>query len=299
MPSLHCRNLIWYLIDFKDITQLWSPLLYIGNSLKVKKLPELSKLSALWLFMPHQLLYYEVFRVTLSCSLDFQTYPFDSHTCNLNMQNWGGSMFRNILNPPKLFTTLNNGELIGGNAIFNMSNNRLNYDFSFESLESIPSFQPDTQTLKYPYSLAQVRMNMTRNERGRKYIYSAFHIPTAIFAILSHASYFIEPEQVPGRMGLLITLYLILINTYNSVDAPPKRGFSYIETWFVGIQTPILLAVVEYGMLLTIKKLWDPKDIPVPRQKISFRKVIKITDFLTFIVSLMMFAAFNVFYWYV
>ena len=78
--------------------------------------------------------------------------------------------------------------------------------------------------------------------------------------MLSHASYFIDIEVVPGRMGLLITLYLILINTYNSVDAPPKRGFSAIETWFVGTQALILLAIVEYGILLAIKKFWDPKD---------------------------------------
>ena len=146
--------------------------------------------------------------------------------------------------------------------------------------------------------MAQVRMHLTRNERSKKYIFSGYHLPTAIFAMLSHASYFIEPEQVPGRMGLLITLYLILINTYNSVDAPPKRGFSSIETWFVGTQAPILLAVVEYGMLLAIKKFCNPKDITRKGESISFRTVIKIIDFFTFISSLMFFAIFNMFYWY-
>ena len=57
-----------------------------------------------------------------------------------------------------------------------------------------------------------------------------------------------------GRMGMLIMLYLIQINTYNSVKAPPKRGFSSIEIWFAGMQAPILIAIFEYGLVLGMKK---------------------------------------------
>ena len=300
MPSLHCRNLIWYLIDFKDITQLWSPLLYIGNSLKVKKLPELSKLSSLWFYMPHGLSYYEVFTVWISCSLEFHTYPFDSHTCNLNLKNWIGGRWRVDLNSPKIFTTTDNGELIGGNALFNMTNIRLNYDFNFESLETVTHQVTVGHKHNFVgFALAQVRITLTRNERSQEYIFSSFHLPTAIFALLSHASYLVELEAVPGRMGLLITLNLILANTYNSVDAPPTRGFSGIETWFVGTQAPILLAIVEYVTLLAIKKFFDPKDFRGNGKNISFRTMIKVIDFATFISSLLFFAIFNMFYWYV
>jgi ABC-type uncharacterized transport system permease subunit len=55
-------------------------------------------------------------------------------------------------------------------------------------------------------------------------------------------------------MGMLTMLYLIQINTYNSAKAPPKRGFSSIEVWFVGMQVPILIAIFEYGFLLAMKK---------------------------------------------
>ena len=53
----------------------------------------------------------------------------------------------------------------------------------------------------------------------------------------------------------MITLDLIATNTYNSVKAPSGRGFSYIEIWLLGIQIPILLAIVEYGILLTMKRI--------------------------------------------
>ena len=40
---------------------------------------------------------------------------------------------------------------------------------------------------------------------------------------------------------MVLTLYLISANVYNSVDAPNSRGFSYIEIWMIGVQIPILL----------------------------------------------------------
>ena len=63
-----------------------------------------------------------------------------------------------------------------------------------------------------------------RTDKSRKKIFGSYHASTGIFAGLSLVSYFIPPDIVPGRMGMLITLFLILINSYNSVDAPPDRG---------------------------------------------------------------------------
>ena len=55
-------------------------------------------------------------------------------------------------------------------------------------------------------------------------------------------------------MGLLVTLDLIATNVYNSVKAPANRGFSYIEIWMIGVQIPILLGILEYAILLALKK---------------------------------------------
>ena len=54
---------------------------------------------------------------------------------------------------------------------------------------------------------------------------------------------------------MIVTLYLISANVYNSVKAPDGRGFSYIEIWMVGTQFPILLALCQYGFVLYLKKV--------------------------------------------
>lgn len=53
-------------------------------------------------------------------------------------------------------------------------------------------------------------------------------------------------------MGLLITLYLILVNTYSSTMAvsPPIGGFGPMGFFMMGCQGTIFLAMVEYGYLL-------------------------------------------------
>ena len=56
-------------------------------------------------------------------------------------------------------------------------------------------------------------------------------------------------------MGMIVTLYLISENVYNSVNAPTGRGFSYIEVWKLGTQLPIILALCEYGLILHLKKI--------------------------------------------
>ena len=61
--------------------------------------------------------------------------------------------------------------------------------------------------------------------------------------------------KVPGRIGIIVTLYLISWNVYNSVNAPKSRGFSNIELWMLGTQIPIMLALLEYGFVLHLKKI--------------------------------------------
>ena len=121
--------------------------------------------------------------------------------------------------------------------------------------------------------------------------------------------------QVPGRLGLLITLDLIASNVYNSVKGPDQRGFSYIEIWNLGVQFPILLAIFEFGVILGIKRyqqncIYKAKTIKVTSSKIGHLNVIgkglndwnvdqiaRVMDMWTFIGSATFIIIFNAVYW--
>ena len=102
---------------------------------------------------------------------------------------------------------------------------------------------------------------------------------------------------------MIVTLYLISANVYNSVDAPNGRGFSYIEIWMLGAQFPILLALCEYGFVLYLKKvdrkseehqIISPNIINVkPGLNDKFKKL----DFATMIFSFTFFVIFCSSYW--
>ena len=97
-------------------------------------------------------------------------------------------------------------------------------------------------------------------------------------------------------MGMIVTLYLISANVYNSVDAPKNRGFSYIEVWMLGTQFPILIALLQYGFVLYMKKV--VKILDQNGMKI-FEDKIKTLDLATMIFSFCSFMIFVSVYWIV
>ena len=244
-----------------------------------------SALSSIWFLLPeYRLRFSEVFIVSIGCDFDFTTYPFDSHTCLIHLKNWIGSPFRLQLNSPSIYTLNSTGFEIGGKE-FNFTNGRLDYDLDFKSLPSETFIENGID-----YSKALIQMNLTRTTKSSNKIFGSFHAMTGIFAFLSLISFFIHPDMVPGRMGLLITLYLILVNTYASIEAPSKRGISAIEVWFLAMQTPVLLAIIEYGIVLGLKKIWKWKTFD---QNVAFQYC----DNASFVVSVVFQIVFNAIYW--
>ena len=99
-------------------------------------------------------------------------------------------------------------------------------------------------------------------------------------------------------MGMILTLFLISANVYNSVDAPPTRGFSYIEVWILGTQAPIILALFEYGFILLLKKVAkkitinENQDINHTDAEPDLDHKIKVLDYATMSISLISISAF-------
>ena len=66
-----------------------------------------------------------------------------------------------------------------------------------------------------------------------------------------------------------MTLNLISANVYNSVKGPSNRNFGLIEIWFIGLQLVILIALLEYGSLLALKRYYTPRKIESGFVKVS------------------------------
>ena len=45
-----------------------------------------------------------------------------------------------------------------------------------------------------------------------------FYLPSGLFVVISWISFLVNPECIPGRMSLLITIFLVLINIFNTIQ---------------------------------------------------------------------------------
>merc|ERR1711971_288156 len=88
------------------------------------------------------------------------------------------------------------------------------------------------------------------------------YLPSAMFVIVSWVSFMVKPEVVPGRMAMLVTLFLVLINIFNSVreQAPISSRLNAVDLYLVVCVFFVFSALMEYAaILLLLKKRRRPR----------------------------------------
>ena len=57
---------------------------------------------------------------------------------------------------------------------------------------------------------------------------------------------------MPGRMALLVTLFLVLVNIFNNVttNTPKAEGLTAIEAWMLACILFVFAALAEYAAIL-------------------------------------------------
>ena len=73
-----------------------------------------------------------------------------------------------------------------------------------------------------------------------------------MFVIASWLSFIIKPEIVPGRISLLVTTFLVLVNIFNStkLQAPVSKNLNAIDAYLVGCIGHVFVALMEYAFVL-------------------------------------------------
>ena len=199
------------------------------------------------LFEPHLITLAQWLYVTFSCDFDFTTYPFDSHSCTLPMTTSMDSIDTVIFNSISLSNFSQFDQKIVKSSLtqsaFNCKVTPINPTNFFGGV--------------WNESLVGLRFDLERNEQDRTRIYIQFHIPTGIFALISHIGFFVDSNQVPGRLGSLITLYLISVNTYNSLGAPQLQNQFRLTlgSLWAHFGFTVSAPLVHYGF--TVVVLWS------------------------------------------
>ena len=231
-------NYPFYFTTPTEMEGLWQPRVFFLNSIKHNQ--DSTGFSDTFTYVdPSIIQKIRDYTFSFKCQMDFKNYPFDLHLCKLHLISGSGrSDFVQLEVPIITFTN-----------DFQQNLQSLQFEVAIRSLNSTNEIAFTNSS----YSQANIEFKLTRNA----YIglISTFYIPTFTFSLLALVSYTIPIESVPGRMGLLITLYLIAVNIYIAIDMPkPRKNINYADIWFYATIAPIILGVMEYGAILTFSK---------------------------------------------
>ena len=195
----HFRIPPYTIISEKDIEEVFIYSVTFSNAVHTTSLPLYGTGNApyfIYFDIPKQKFEFQkTMKVTFGCDLDFNTYPFDHHSCDFDYgfaqlyhySPINGTKFSKL--EPVMILNKENATpelLVGSKPI---PNQHLPFEFTMAPKES--------------FSLANVNffspftgITITFRRKTLGLLLTSYFIPTATFAMLSMVSYFISPDVV-------------------------------------------------------------------------------------------------------
>ena len=96
-----------------------------------------------------------------------------------------------------------------------------------------------------------VGFRLTLKKHFIKHLVS-YYFPSLMFVLVSWISFLPPPQAVPGRMGLLITLLLVLVNLFGTVihTQPSTKYLTYLNVWMITCIIFVCGPLFAYAVLL-------------------------------------------------
>ena len=121
------------------------------------------------------------------------------------------------------------------------------------------------------YSVAGFELILTRK---MSFYIVTYYLPSGLFVVVSWISFLVNPEVIPGRMTLLVTIFLVLINIFNTIqtNSPKAEGLTAIEAWVIACIIFVFGALGEYTVILLKIKLKKVRTSIIKRNYIIIDK---------------------------
>ena len=195
-------------------------------------------ISGVWIIDGKDVFYNQFSTVTFLCPMRFERYPLDEHICKFRV----GS------------TNMDINYMRFGDATVKYDETSKNTILDYKV--QLSPMRDEDRIVAYSgtnYSVTGLEMRLVRNSQKYLYIY---YLPSGLFVVVSWVGFLIPPEVVPGRMAMLITLFLVLINIFNIVtsNSPNVEGMTAIAAWMLVCIFFVFGALVGYAYLLWKKK---------------------------------------------
>lgn len=129
---------------------------------------------------------------------------------------------------------------------------KLAYDISFQKM-------PSKDEVMYVHTaetsaLSADGFDIVLKRKTRPYMLNIY-MPTTALVIISWIAFLIPPDMVPGRMGLLVTVFLVLSNIATGTRAlsPDSGSLTVVDIWLLACTAFVAVALCEYALILYSK----------------------------------------------
>ena len=81
------------------------------------------------------------------------------------------------------------------------------------------------------------------------------YLPCILLILATHISFFIPPDNIPGRMSLIVTILLMFLNNYGNIrgTTPLVSKISMLDVWSIGCILFVTMALFEYALILNVR----------------------------------------------
>ncbi|XP_023344754.1 glycine receptor subunit alpha-1 [Eurytemora carolleeae] len=235
-------------VNVELVNLLWLPNVYIYNLKTFKVVEVLSKHAGLWITRNKEVMYSQATHINFICPMRFDTFPLDTQACKFQVGSYSYEHSKMI------FTQTNKvqGYVKTANSVV------LDYAVKTEPLKG------EDLILDYGdlgnFSVAGFEMDLHRHV---SHYLITYYLPSGLFVVVSWISFVVPPDVIPGRMALLITLFLVLVNIFNTVtsNTPKAEGLTAIEAWMLSCILFVFGALVEYAVILFQSQRGKPNPV--------------------------------------
>ena len=197
----------------------------------------MNDLSGILITKQQDILYSLRLNIAFSCQMDFNRYPFDSQECPFRVSSY--------YNDDKLVTCSSNYSYFAGWA--------RNLQYTIEISEMASKYRTSMYN-GYNYSTCGFTISYWRSKTQ---LFFQVYLTAGMLVIVSWASFIINPHIVPGRMGLLVTLLLVLVNIFNSFksSSPPSTNLNALDVYLMICISHVFCALMQYAVVLFLGNL--------------------------------------------
>jgi hypothetical protein len=259
------NDLNYGLTDTVDIAPeylkyFWNPDLEIYGMESFNSKTILKEMSSLKILKTHHIEYMARVDITISCRMSFDQYPLDHQECPFRIGSYYSAEDTVNCNDSYKYIEERQRSLQYSIKIGSLPIKDRRYFFDSKS-----------------YAVCGINIYLRRT---RKQTFFQVYLTSILFVVVSWVSFIIRPEVVPGRMGLLVMIFLILINTFNSAkyNAPTSTTLNEVDLYLLMCIGIVFMALMEYAVVLLKERCKVDLTTSSPTEQQSKPKLITLTS---------------------